>query len=154
MLPPKHRTYTKPDGSTSKRPIKEQAYMIHAIEMAKNATCDRLQVGAVFTDPDMTRVLCAGYNGSYAGGPNGCISKEPGNCGDVHAEVNSLTKSREDLRNSICFVTTAPCRACSTVLINRGIKKVIYLQDYRLNEGLAILRESGVEVIKYEDLPG
>lgn len=146
--------YRKPDGSSAYRPRKEQAYMVHAVEMAKLATCDRLQVGSVFTDAGMTRVLCAGYNGSYAGGPNGCVSKESGNCGDVHAEVNALTKSREDLANSTCFVTTAPCRACAIVLVNRGIKRVVYLNDYRLTEGLDILRASGIVIEKYDDLLG
>lgn len=134
------------------RPRKEQAFMVFAAEMAKRATCDRLQVGAVFADSKMERILCAGYNGSYAGGPNGCDSAEPGNCGCIHAEVNALTKSRDDLHGSVCFVTTQPCKMCAKILVNRGVSRVVYLESYRNEEGIVILRASGVEVMKYADL--
>lgn len=154
VLTEKLRSYVKPDGSVAHRPIKEQIYMSYALELAKQATCDRLKVGAVFTDANMSRVVCAGYNGSYSGGPNGCISAEPGACGDVHAEVTAVSQSMENLDGCICFVTTACCRQCSIVLINRKISKVVYLNDYRLNEGLDILRNAGVEVVKYDELPG
>lgn len=153
-IPKKFKKYHKPDGTTAWRPIKEQAYMTLAVEMALLATCDRLQVGAVFTDARMERVLCSGYNGNICGGPNGCDSHVPGNCGCLHAEQSSLTKSQSDMDGAICFVTTGPCIMCSKVLINRRISKVIYLKDYRLNEGVELLRKYGVEVIKYSDLPG
>lgn len=152
ILPTKFSVYTKPSGESAKRPIREQAYMIHAIQMAEMATCDRLKVGAVFTDAKMMRILCSGYNGSYSGGPNGCDSSEPGACGCIHAEINSLTKSRDDLHGSICFVTVSPCEQCSKILVNRGVSRVIYLNSYRKSTGLDILRLSGIEVIKYIDL--
>ncbi len=154
VVPEKFITFEKPDGSWVERPIREQAYMIHAAEMAKQATCDRLHVGAVFTDAKMMRVLCSGYNGSYSGGPNGCDSTEPGNCGCIHGEVNALTKSRDDLHGSVCFVTTQPCKMCAKILVNRGVSRVVYLESYRNEEGLVILRASGVEVVKYADLAG
>lgn len=153
IVPEKLVAYVKPNvNAVSYRPRKEQIYMIHAGEMAKQATCDRLQVGAVFTDINMMRVLCSGYNGSYAGGPNGCDSCEPGNCGCIHAEVNALTKSRDDLHDSVCFVTTQPCKMCAKILVNRGVSRVVYLESYRNNEGLVILCASGIEVVKYADL--
>ncbi len=152
VVPEKLRSYAKPDGRVETRPIREQAYMVHATEHAKLATCDRLHVGAVFTDPEMTRVLCAGFNGSYSGGPNGCDSHEVGQCGCIHAEIGALTKSRDDLRGSTCFVTTQPCKMCAKVLINRGVGRVVYLESYRNDEGLIILRSSGVTVVKYGDL--
>ncbi len=136
------------------RPRKEQAFMVFAAEMAKRATCDRLQVGAVFADAKLERILCAGYNGGHAGGPNGCDTHEPGQCGCIHAEINALTKSRDDLQNSTCFVTHSPCKMCAKVLVNRGVSVVVYLNDYRSDEGLQILRDSDVEVWKYEDLAG
>jgi dCMP deaminase len=153
-VPPKFKTYLKPDGSPSHRPIKEQAYMMLAVEMAKLATCDRLQVGAVFTDARLERVLCSGYNGNVAGGPNGCDSHEPGNCGCLHAENGALTKSQDSLEGSVCFVTTAPCSQCSKLLVNRRVARVVYLQDYRLNDGIALLERFGVKVERYTDLPG
>lgn len=142
----------KPDLRTFYRPRKEQAFMTFAAEMAARATCDRLAVGAVFADAKMERILCAGYNGSYAGGPNGCDSHEPGLCGCIHAEINALTKSRDDLQGSICFVTTSPCKMCAKVLVNRGVSCVVFLNSYRNDEGVAILRTAGVDVMKYADL--
>lgn len=134
------------------RPCKEQAFMVFAAEMAKRATCDRLQVGAVFADARLERILCAGYNGGHAGGPNGCDTHEPGLCGCIHAEINALTKSRDDLHGSFCFVTTSPCKMCAKVLVNRGVASVVYLNSYRNDEGIQILKDSGVVVMKYEDL--
>lgn len=153
-IPKKFKKYLKPNGIEAFRPIKEQAYMTLAVEMALLATCDRLQVGSVFTDPSMERVICSGYNGNVCGGPNGCDSDTPGSCGCLHSEISSLTKSQGDLTGCICFVTTACCINCSKILVNRKISKVIYLKDYRLNEGVELLRKYGVEVIKYSDLPG
>jgi dCMP deaminase len=134
------------------RPRKEQAFMVFAAEMAKRATCDRLQVGAVFADAKLERILCAGYNGGHAGGPNGCDTLEPGACGCIHAEINALTKSRDDLHGSVCFVTHSPCKICAKVLVNRGVSAVVYLNDYRSDEGIRILRDSGITVSKYQDL--
>lgn len=143
----------KPDGMTTVyRPRREQAFMVFAAQMAARATCDRLSVGAVFADARMERILCAGYNGSYAGGPNGCDSHEPGLCGCIHAEINALTKSRDDLYGSVCFVTTSPCKMCAKVLVNRGVSRVVFLNSYRNDEGVAILRSAGVSVVKYADL--
>lgn len=136
------------------RPHKYQAFMVFATEMAKRATCDRLQVGAVFADARLERILCAGYNGGHAGGPNGCDSHEPGLCGCIHAEINALTKSRDDLHGSVCFVTTSPCKMCAKVLVNRGVSTVVFLCSYRNDEGVQILQDSGVTVVKYEDLSG
>ncbi len=153
VVPEQLISCVKPDGMTVVyRPRKEQAYMIFAAEMAKRATCDRLQVGAVFVDAKYERILCAGYNGSYSGGPNGCDSHEIGQCGCIHAEVNALTKSRDDLSDSVCFVTTQPCLGCSKVLINRGVSRVIYLESYRNDAGVKILRAAGIDVVKYSDL--
>lgn len=143
----------KPDLKTVYRPRKEQAFMVFAAQMAARATCDRLAVGAVFADARMERILCAGYNGSYAGGPNGCDSHEPGLCGCIHAEINALTKSRDDLHGSICFVTHNPCKMCAKVLVNRGVSKVVYLKNYRSDEGTLLLQASGIEVVRYTDIP-
>lgn len=151
-VPEKLVDYAKPTSTLVQRPRKEQAFMVFAAEMAKRATCDRLQVGAVFADAKLERILCAGYNGGHAGGPNGCDSHEPGLCGCIHAEINALTKSRDDLQHSICFVTTSPCKMCAKVLVNRGVSLVVYLNSYRNDEGVQILRDSGVTVVKYEDL--
>ena len=153
-VPLKLRTYVKPDGSLSERPIKEQAFMVLAAEMAAQATCSRLQVGTVFVDAKLERVLCVGYNGNVAGGPNGCDTEEPGQCGCLHSEVGALSKSRDDLNGSVCFVTASPCLMCSKLLINRRVSRVVYLEEYRRNDGVLLLRKHGVVVERYCDLPG
>ncbi len=134
------------------RPKMETIWMKMAQNLASRSTCLRLGVGAVVVNKDMTYAPCLGYNGNFAGGENCCDSLEPGKCGCSHAEINALTKSKEDLNNCTLFCTASPCVSCAKILINRGIKKVIYLNCYRSNFGIRLLRENGVEVFKYNDL--
>jgi dCMP deaminase len=108
------------------RPTEKMIFMNMAIMIAQRSTCIRRKVGAVITDNKMHRVLCFGYNGNVVGGPNQCDSLDEGQCGCVHAEINALTKSDTTLDGATCFVTLSPCVNCAKVLINRGIKRVIY----------------------------
>lgn len=133
------------------RPTFEHIFMSMATEMRNRSTCVRKQVGAVFVDPEFTRVLCFGYNGGISGDHNQCESLLPGACGCTHAEINATTKSNETLKGSILFVTTAPCKACAAVLINRGVSKVYYLNTYRDDVGLQKLKSRNIEVCKWSD---
>ena len=137
---------------TFDRPIGLSVFMNLARDISLRSTCLRRKVGAVITDSSMNRVLCFGYNGNYANGPNECDSLEPGLCGCVHAEINALTKSTESLDGSKCFITLSPCVNCAKTLINRGVKEVIYDKVYRDTTGLEILKKAGVSVISYNDL--
>lgn len=134
------------------RPIEETIFMNMALTAAQRSTCLRKKVGAVFTDSEMQRVLCFGYNGNVAKGPNQCDSLEEGSCGCIHAEINALTKNETTLENSQCFVTLSPCFQCAKILINRGISRVVYHEDYRDNAGLKLLETFNVEVEKYSDI--
>lgn len=131
------------------RPKMEYIWMSVALILSERSTCLRRKVGAVFTDHQMSTAVCLGYNGDETGGKNQCDSLEPGQCGCIHAETGALTKNNVDLSNGICFVTLAPCLMCSRILINRGIKKVIFHDHYRSTAGINLLRERGVEVIHY-----
>jgi len=137
---------------TKCRPRIETTFMRTTLEFSKYSTCNRLAVGAMFVDPRSEQVLCFGYNGTWAGGPNDCDTLEPGKCGCIHAEVNAMTKATQTLEGSTLFVTTAPCFSCSKLLINRRIAKVVYLKAYRDVSGITLLRKNGIEVTKYADL--
>ena len=94
---------------------------------------------------DNTRVLAMGYNGNYAGGPDGCDSVVPGKCGCLHAEINALLKmDYHDPCEKHMYITLSPCVACAKAIINAGIKKVFYDQKYRDDAGLAVLLEAGI----------
>lgn len=134
------------------RPRTESVFMNCALLFAKRSTCNRLSVGALFLDPRSEQVFCFGYNGSCAGDINGCESFLPGKCGCIHAEVNAMSKATQSLENSVLFVTTAPCSDCAKLLINRRIAKVVYLKGYRNNQGIKLLRNVGIEVVKYQDV--
>lgn len=94
----------------------------------------------------MTNMVSMGYNGNYAGGPNGCDGDEPGKCGCLHAEINALVKNRYG-EGKVAFVTDAPCINCAKAMINAGIEVVYYRNDYRLTEGIDLLKEK-IKVIK------
>ena len=134
------------------RPTMETAYMSLASIMAARSTCLGKKVGAVITDRDMTRVLCVGYNGSYSGGPNQCDNLQPGVCGCLHAEINAILKNVGDLKQSVLFVTLSPCYNCSKILLNVGIGRVVYLEEYRNSNGIDLLRSNAVIVQKYSNL--
>lgn len=124
-----------------------------ASSLALRSTCLRRKVGVVFTDPFGLSVPCFGYNGDEKGGKNQCDSLEPGACGCTHAEINALSKSTGSVAGGTCYVTLAPCKSCARVLINREIKRVVYLNDYRNQDGIILLINRGIDVIKYDQLP-
>jgi len=125
---------------------KEEAFMRMAETCALRSTCKRLSVGVIITDSKMRNILSMGYNGNYVGGPNTCDSNEVGNCGCIHSEVNSLIKCNNS-ENMVMFTSESPCLSCSKLIINSNIKKVYYRNEYRLKEGIDLLRKMGVEVI-------
>lgn len=109
----------------------------------------RLQVGAVIVTEDNSCVLAIGYNGDEHGGKNKPDSLELGKSGFIHAEANALLKANyADYRNKKMYLTHSPCVVCARMIINGGIKKVIYSQDYRDSLGLNILKNAGIEVLK------
>lgn len=112
----------------------------------------KLKVGAIIVSEDNTRMLSMGYNGNYKGGPHEHECSVPGQSGFIHAEVNALVKCDFNFpKKKIMYVTHSPCRSCSKLLINADISRVVYLDEYRDISGLDILKESGVEVIQYEE---
>ena len=121
-----------------------------AEELAKRSTCARLQVGSVITSGDLTQVLGIGYNGNARGLPNRCDSSQPGSCGCIHGELNSLVKAGAQLPGKLMFVTASPCVMCAKSIINCNVARVYFRDAYRDPAGLDVLRQGGVEVEHYD----
>lgn len=132
------------------RPRWDDIWMSLATHVAHRSHDPRLKVGAVVVTDDNTCVLGVGYNGDEAGGTNKPDSLEPGKSGFIHAEANALLKTNfSDFRKKKMYVSHSPCPVCARMIVNSGIKKVIYFEDYRDNTGLEILKRSGIEVTKF-----
>lgn len=127
------------------RPSIHQCMMGVAKLFAQRSTCSRLKVGCVITTEDGSNIVSIGYNGSYKGGNNECLSDEPGNCGhSAHAELNALIKADYSIKNKKLYVTHSPCSRCATAIVNAGITEVYYNQLYRSPDGLQILDDAGI----------
>jgi dCMP deaminase len=121
-----------------------------AEELAKRSTCARNQVGSVITTADLTQVLGIGYNGNARGLPNACDSTEPGKCGCIHSEQNSLIKAGASTPGKVMFVTVSPCVMCAKMIVNCNVDRVYYRADYRDSAGADLLRRAGVAVERYD----
>jgi len=131
------------------RPKWDQIWMEFAHSIARRSIDPRHKVGAIVVTSDNTQVLAVGYNGDHKGGPNEVESLTPGESGMLHAEINALLKmDYNNPKDKIMYVTLSPCRMCSKALINAGIKKVIYDEEYRDSSGLSVLTDSNIIVKK------
>ena len=98
-------------------------------------------------------MLSIGYNGNYKGGPHFRESSDPGKSGFIHAEVNALVKCDFNFpKKKHMYLTHSPCRACSKLIVNAEISKVIYNTLYRDLSGIEILISAGIEVFSLEDV--
>ena len=120
-----------------------------AEELAKRATCVRLQVGTVLTDPRLEHVVAIGYNGNARGFPNRCDTDEAGRCGCVHSEMNALVKAPGQMRDKVAFITASPCVMCAKLIVQANVSHVFYRQAYRDPSGLEVLSRAGVVAIPY-----
>ena len=131
-------------------------YFDIAERTAKLSHAIRLQVGAVIVKDD--RILSYGYNGMPAGLPNTCEEDVGGvlitKPEVIHAEMNAIMKlarNGDSCRNSVMFITHAPCVECAKLILQSGIDRVYYMHDYRSKSGIDLLSIGGVEVMKYEE---
>lgn len=136
------------------RPSRVETYMEIASVIAKRGTCGRAKVGCVITQDN--RIVATGYNGPVSGmhcGVEFCdITKKCTHA--VHAEANAIAFSAREgicLDLGVMYCMTAPCVNCAMLIIQAGIKKVYYENEYTTSEGLALLRMNGVEVCKYDN---
>jgi dCMP deaminase len=100
-------------------------------------------------------IISDGYNGTPTGFENICEDENNKTKAYVlHAEANALTKLAKSTQSSIgatLYVTMSPCYECSKLIIQTGIKRVVFKEVYRISEGLDLLRKSGIEVVKLEN---
>lgn len=129
--------------------LKDQAFLKIALTISELSTCERSKVGAIVVTQDNSQIVGIGYNGNFSGGPNACDSLEEGKCGCVHAEQNALLKFSSVLYNDAkMYITLSPCLMCAKMIINAGIKQVYYLQEYRDNKPIELLKNNGLSVEK------
>ena len=116
---------------------------------SENSYCQRRQVGALVVKDKM--IISDGYNGTPQGFENVC--EDENNVSKpyvLHAEANAITKIARSGNNSdgsTLYVTDSPCIECSKLIIQSGIKRVIYDREYRIMDGVDLLRRAGIEVI-------
>lgn len=135
-----------------KQQILDGRYMRMAAIWAENSYCKRRQVGALVVKDN--RIISDGYNGTPSGFENVCEDDSNVTYPYVlHAEANAITKLARSHNNSdkaTLYVTDSPCIECAKLIIQAGIKRVVYGRDYRLSDGIDLLRRAGIEVVKNE----
>jgi len=123
-------------------------YLRMARIWSENSYCTRRQVGALVVKDKM--IISDGYNGTPSGFENICEDENDVTKPYVlHAEANAITKIARSGNNSegaTLYVTDSPCIECSKLIIQAGIRRVIYAREYRLSEGVDLLRRAGIEV--------
>ncbi len=118
---------------------------------ARNSYCKRRQVGALIVKDRM--IISDGYNGTPSGFENVCEENGVTKPYVLHAEANAITKvakSGNSSEGATLYVTASPCMECSKLIIQAGIKRVVYRDEYRLTDGVDLLRKAGVEVEKID----
>lgn len=126
----------------------DKRYLRMARIWAENSYCTRRQVGALIVKDKM--IISDGYNGTPAGFENVCEDENGLTKPYVmHAEANAITKIARSGNNSdgaTLYVTDAPCIECSKLIIQAGIRRVVYDKQYRLTDGLELLQRAGIDV--------
>ena len=131
----------------------DRRYLEMAHIWAKNSYCKRRQVGALLVKDKM--IISDGYNGTPAGFENIC---EDDNFKTkpyvLHAEANAITKvarSNNSSEGATLYVTTSPCMECAKLIIQAGIRRMVFSDPYHTDEGIVLLKRAGIEVV-YIDL--
>lgn len=136
-----------------KQQLLDYRYLKMASIWAENSYCTRRQVGALIVKDKM--IISDGYNGTPSGFENVCEDENGLTKPYVlHAEANAITKIARSGNNSdgaTLYVTASPCIECAKLIIQAGIKRVIYSEPYRLSDGIDLLKRAGIEV-EYVDI--
>ena len=128
------------------------SYLDMASVWARNSYCKRRQVGALIVKDRM--IISDGYNGTPSGFENVCEEDGVTKPYVLHAEANAITKVAKSSNSSdgaTLYVTASPCLECAKLIIQSGIKRVVYSEEYRITDGIDLLRRAGIEVVKYEE---
>ncbi|MDE5875418.1 MAG: dCMP deaminase family protein [Muribaculaceae bacterium] len=127
----------------------DERYLRMARIWSENSYCRRRQVGALLVKDKM--IISDGYNGTPSGFPNVCEDETDHTMPYVlHAEANAITKvarSNNSSEGSTLYVTASPCIECAKLIIQAGIKRVVFSELYRMADGLKLLKRAGVETV-------
>ena len=136
------------ENKTKKNHNFDVRYLKMAQIWAENSYCKRRKVGALIVKDRM--IISDGYNGTPAGFENICEDENDKTKPYVlHAEANAITKvaqSNNSSRGATLYVTSSPCLECSKLIIQAGIKRVVFSDNYRLQDGIELLKRAGIEV--------
>lgn len=132
-----------------KQELLDKRYMRMAEIWAENSYCQRRKVGALIVKNKM--IISDGYNGTPSGFENVCEDENNITYPYVlHAEANAITKiarSNNSSEGATLYVTASPCIECAKLIIQAGIKRVVYGEKYRLEDGLLLLKKANIEVV-------
>src|SRR5574344_2961793 len=137
------------DNNNNKQTDLDKRYARMALIWAENSYCKRRQVGALVVKDKM--IISDGYNGTPTGFENIC--EDENNISKpyvLHAEANAITKlarSNNSSDGATLYITASPCIECSKLIIQAGIKRVVYAEHYRLEDGIELLKRAHIEVI-------
>jgi|TARA_R110000823_G_scaffold46879_4_gene119884 dCMP deaminase len=142
------------NNMSQKKEKYDKAYLRIAKEWGQLSYCNRKKVGAIIVRDKM--IISDGYNGTPSGFENCCEDEENNTKWYVlHAEANAISKvarSTQSCEGATLYITLSPCKDCSKLIHQSGIKRVVYHQEYKDCSGLDFLRKAGVEVDLIEDL--
>ncbi len=135
-------------GNETKQKLLDQRYLEMAMIWAQNSYCERRKVGALIVKDKM--IISDGYNGTPSGFENICEDENNNTKPYVlHAEANAITKVAKSGNSSdgaTLYVTSSPCLECSKLIIQAGIKRVVFTENYRLEDGINLLKRANIEV--------
>ena len=125
-----------------------------ALEWGNLSHCERKKVGAIIVKNNM--IISDGFNGTPSGFNNNCEDMNGNtNWYVLHAEANAIMKVAKSTNNSngaTLYITLSPCKECSKLVFQSGIKRVVYLNAYKDDSGVQFLKKGGVEVIQIDSL--
>lgn len=131
-----------------KQMLLDERYLRMAQIWSENSYCQRRKVGALIVRDNM--IISDGFNGTPSGFPNVCEENNVTFPYVLHAEANAITKvarSNNSSDGATLYVTASPCMECSKLIIQAGIKRVVFSDLYRIQDGLDLLRKAGIEVV-------
>lgn len=135
------------ENELSKQTKLDLRYLRMARIWAENSYCKRRQVGALVVKDKM--IISDGYNGTPSGFENICEENDITKPYVLHAEANAITKLARSSNNSdgsTLYVTASPCIECAKLIVQAGIKRVVYAEKYRLNDGIQLMERAGIKV--------
>lgn len=142
----------KSPQTENKQYLLDRRYLKMAAIWAQNSYCKRRQVGALLVKNKM--IISDGYNGTPSGFENNCEDENNRTFPYVlHAEANAITKvakSNNSSDGATLYVTSSPCLECSKLIIQAGITRVVFYDNYRLEDGINLLKKANIDVVQID----